>query len=570
MYRLMKSIRGGEKMIKTVELKFGSRNDSSALTLHPSGITVFVGPNHSGKSLVLRELNNALLNQHFTGEQEKVVGAITFASNPVGMARKMIADSLVERRTGATGDEEVRIGRYEPGDFISEEYLIEILKEPNCNKDAFKRHYAKFATLYLSGGARAKLVGHQDGGDLQGHAQSPFNLLLKRPDLRKRLRSISYKAFGCYLVLDPTRLGQLQLRLSDIEPKNEFQEIGITSEAIEFHRNALPIAESSDGVKSFLGLMVQLIANRPSLLLIDEPEAFLHPSLAVMLGKELASLAKENNKLVFASSHSASFLMGCIQSGVPLDIVRLSYSGRVPSARLLPNGEILRLMRNPLLRSVGVVDALFHDFVVVTEADTDRAFYDEINNRLLNHSQGGGIPNCLFLRAQNKQTIHLIMKPLRRLGIPTACIVDIDMLKEGGQNFTNILEAAFVPEVTCNSFRGTRADLKGRFEKTGRDMKRHGGINILNEGDSEAAASFFDHLGEYGVFVVRGGEVESWLKNLGVEGHGPEWLVSTFEKMGEDPSSESYVLPQKGHDVWHFLSEIRGWLLDVNRKGIPS
>jgi hypothetical protein len=37
-------------------------------------------------------------------------------------------------------------------------------------------------------------------------------------------------------------------------------------------------------------------------------------------------------------------------------------------------------MRNPLLRSTGVLSGLFYEFVIVTEADADRAFYQEIND----------------------------------------------------------------------------------------------------------------------------------------------------------------------------------------------
>ena len=112
--------------------------------------------------------------------------------------------------------------------------------------------------------------------------------------------------------------------------------------------------------------------------------------------------------------------MGCLQSGVPVTIVRLTYHLDVPTARLLEASEIVRLMRNPLLRSTGVLNALFYESVVVTEADTDRAFYQEINERLQVGKPTWGIPNCLFLNAQNKQTIPTIVGPLRNLGIAAA------------------------------------------------------------------------------------------------------------------------------------------------------
>src|SRR5207248_10030214 len=114
--------------------------------------------------------------------------------------------------------------------------------------------------------------------------------------------------------------------------------------------------------------------------------------------------------------------------GAPVNIIRLTYRGGVATARVLRNDDLLKLMRNPLLRSTGVLNGLFYEFVVVTESDSDRAFYQEINERLLRFNPELGIPNCLFLNAQNKQTVRSIIRPLRELGIPAAGIVDIDVL----------------------------------------------------------------------------------------------------------------------------------------------
>ena len=125
--------------------------------------------------------------------------------------------------------------------------------------------------------------------------------------------------------------------------------------------------------------------------------------------------ALKTDKRVFVSTHSPNFLMGCIQSGAPVNIIRLTYREGSATARSLPSNEILSLMRNPLLRSTGVISGLFYEFVVVTESDADRAFYQEINERLLRFKSDWGIPNCLFLHAQNKQTIKTVLQPLRML-----------------------------------------------------------------------------------------------------------------------------------------------------------
>lgn len=301
---------------------------------------------------------------------------------------------------------------------------------------------------------------------------------------------------------------------------------------------------------------------------MDEPEAFLHPSLAFKLGKEVAGIMSHSEKRLFVATHSPNFIMGCIQSGAPVNIVRLTYRDNVATSRILPNEDILRLMRNPLLRSTGVLSGLFYEFVIVTESDADRAFYQEINDRLLKFTDFG-IPNCLFLNAQNKQTVKTIIKPLRELGIPVAGIVDIDILKEGGSVWGEFLESGYLPELEKNALAHTRQAIKQKFDQSGQNMKRDGGINILTGSDREALSNLFEKLAEYGLFVVPYGELESWLKELNISGHGPNWLIGIFEAMGEDPSSHSYIKP-KEEDVWAFITSIRNWFLNSIRKGIPN
>ncbi|EIJ2221359.1 TPA: AAA family ATPase [Vibrio cholerae] len=347
------------------------------------------------------------------------------------------------------------------------------------------------------------------------------------------------------------------------------EERGIHQEAVDFHSEAMPIALASDGVKAFTGMITEMIAGDPSVLLMDEPEAFLHPSLSFKLGKEVAGIMSESHKRLFVSTHSPNFVMGCIQSGAPVNIVRLTYRNQVATARILPNADILKLMRNPLLRSTGVLSGLFYEFVIVTESDADRAFYQEINDRLLKYSNGKGIPNCLFLHAQNKQTVKTIIKPLRELGIPVAGIVDIDILKEGGSVWTSFLDSGSIPEIERNPLAQTRQALKSKFDTTGKNMKRDGGVNLLEGEDKEALENLFDKLADYGLFVVPTGELESWLSQLNVSGHGPNWLVEIFEKMGEDPASDAYLKPTEG-DVWSFIEKIALWFENPRRKGIPK
>lgn len=133
----------------------------------------------------------------------------------------------------------------------------------------------------------------------------------------------------------------------------------------------------------------------------------------------------------------------------------------------------------------------------------------------------------------------------------------------------NFLGGGFVPELEHDSLGTFRAQIKAKVDATGLDIRRDGGLDVLSAGDREAADNLCETLREYGLFVVRRGELESWLRRLGASGHGPRWLIDIFQKMGEDPSAEGYVRPGVD-DVWSFMAEIREWFSNPKRKGIPS
>ena len=556
-------------MISNFRLKFGRIPGVIGEEVATTPVTVFVGPNNSGKSKILSEIE-----QFCRRGQIDISAVILDSLTFLGLDEEGANLSIEQLKQPQNQGEALSLGHVIIGsrygrDQLPLTELKQFIQNPVSNPSAFCQWYLKHRTLILDGRSRINLANQQAAGDLQQPAQSSFQVLLRDDAKRHEVRRIVSEAFGVHFVIDPTNLGQLRIRLSSRAPKNDMEERGIHAEAVQFHANAQLIDLASDGVKAFTGIVTEVLAGDPRVILIDEPEAFLHPSLASKLGYEVSRAALASNKRVFVSTHSPTFVMGCIQSGAPVNIVRLTFRGGIATSRVLPSKDILELMRHPLLRSTGVLCGLFYEFVVVTESDADRAFYQEINERLLQFQPDWGIPNCLFINAQNKQTIQTIIRPLRQLGIPAAGIVDVDVLKDGGTNWTNLLSSANVPRIAHGSITTMRAAVKQAMDETGRDMKRDGGISILNVPDQEATRNLLTQLSEYGIFVVPGGELESWLRSLSVTGHGPSWLISIFEKMGEDPEAANFMKPTCG-DVWTFLANVKTWLIDANRKGIPG
>ena len=451
-------------MLKKLLLRAGSSPSQPALDLQLSPVTIFVGPNNSGKSRALVEIENWINRAAPT--DGLVIESVEFIPWTAGSIEQELSKIQVEpAQSEVINPDCVLVSRLKPQDNSASRIQIHkpgLLQEALSPNGATRHYYSSFLSLFtlrLDGKNRLALIDPQPAGDLQRSPQNHLAHLFVDNDSRKELRRIVFEAFGQYIVIDPTDIGRLRLRLSPRPPIDEREEKGWDSLSQTFHGSATLLSEASDGVKAFVGMLTTIIAGDPKVTLIDEPEAFLHPALCARLGKEITSALKGSDRRLFVATHSASFLMGCVQGGAPINIVRLTYDYSTATARLLAKDKLTPLMRNPLLRSIGVLNALFYNAVIVTEADADRAFYQEINERLLSVNDPRGLDGCLFLNAQNKQTVWDIVKPLRELGIPTVGIVDIDVLKEGGTVWQKPLAGAFVPPISHASLHAERGEL---------------------------------------------------------------------------------------------------------------
>ena len=570
-------------MLKSVTLRFGAREGEPGLTFSPGPMTVFVGPNNSGKSLALRELED------FLESGGRGVGHIVQAVDPdlppAGVVRQMVLSREVKDSLGDPPPPGfTRVVRLKsPGEFTLRraEDPAEPLEEQLIDLDAVTRalqgvdHLSpdEFAllcravlTLFmirLDGQTRLALTQPRPAGRREDHPAHHLAALWRDHAARHAIRDITADAFGLHFVVDRTTAdGLFRIRMSERPPMDDDEEQGEDDRAMAFLSRAHDIAQMSDGVRAFTGLTAAVMSADYRIMLVDEPEAFLHPPLTRKLGKRLTQLASQRGANVLVSTHSPEFLMGCVQSRHPVNVVRLTWRQGVPSARLLSAARLDEMMKDPLLRSTGVLGALFHEGAIVCEADADRVFYSEINERLL-AARAGGADGCLFLNAQNKQTIRRIVRPLREMGIPAVAITDLDILK-GREDFRDLLRAAFVPQVFWEPWEEIRARI---FQKMKGEDWKMGGIYRAPRELRGMAEQLLLSCCEYGLFIVPTGELECWLPELEVGGHGPEWLTAVFQKMGTDPRAEEFLRPTEG-GVWRFMHGVAKWIADPRRKGM--
>ena len=462
-------------MLSSLKLRFGPAPGELPLEFAPGAMTVFVGPNNSGKSLALREI-----------EQPRIAKLI------------------------------IEPGAHEPE-----------------------------VTIRLDGLNRLTLLSQQTSETLHKPTQMLTRLLVSSAK-RERVRATLLDAFGLHFVIDPTAMQSFQPRLSNVAPPPRIEN-SLDAAAREFFSAAKGIHEFSDGVRAFAGIVTALLATDFRLVLIDEPEAFLHPPLSRKLGRFVAELARERGGNVIAATHSADFLFGAVNSGVPVNIVRLTWDGEVATARLMSAGEIATITRDPFMRTARVLEAVFHRGAVVCEADADRAFYDEI------HSRFEGAQDVLFLNANGEDSLARIVGPLRRFGIPAAAIADLDLIEHGA--FAELLDACAVPAAMANALTTLRDQVKQRYAALMLRAKS-AGIDGLTRSAQSEARDLLDQLALYGIFLVPVGELERWLPKVAGKS---AWLQRAFETLHESDTTA----------VDDFMHRVATWIHDPNRRGMP-
>lgn len=536
--------------IEQLRFSSGATKDGDALAIKPGRITLFIGPNNGGKSQALRDIASKFTG-HFSGVVLSGVDLTAFSD--ADLETKLDWLSRPKLAGEDPDPNKIAVGKRGSYQIIDKNSLkSSALQEKHYH--VYAQWFLQYLIMNLNGESRLQLTNPMPSVHIRQPPNSTISLLLRNDPLRSRLSSLVFEAFGQHLVIDPTAMSQIQYALSSEEPSPDIER-SFSEEAAQFFEKSQPLNSASDGTKAFVGIMSEVMAGDHEVLLIDEPEAFLHPSLAYFLGKEI-SKNLDGSKQLFAATHSPHFMMGCVDSGVDVDIIRLTHAPTISTARSLPKADLRTITTDPLLKSIGVTSALFYQEAVVCEADADRAFYAEIASRL---GDKVGFRHTVFLNGHGKQTMPGIVAALRVLGIPTVGIMDIDWIKEDGTVAENYMNGFSVPVGMKDAAKAARKSTRSALEKSDQNYKRSGGLSILSGDEARSAQDFVRLMRNYGIFTVENGEIEQWLPTLKVSRSKTKWLQEIFFAIGSDPKADDYV-HASDDDVWKFLTEIGTWL----------
>lgn len=512
--------------------RFDTVTSASAdvVPLPQSGVTCIVGGNNAGKSQLLRELK-AIATRSAPDLDLVVLSDATAAVSGPADAGESQAWLRMAAFPGSNQERNApeRFAAV-PGEWglTSVDFARFFQRHPPGSS----AHIGQAADFIIRLAAAGRLADYATG-EMQGAmgpARTNWTLekIYARGSVGKAIENLTVEAFGVPVILDranvPTmfRVGNPGVEVPPLDnPSDEYRE------AV----SSLPTLDTQgDGLKSFVGLTALLLAMRPEVVLLDEPEAFLHPGQARAVGRWIARAAVQLDLQVVLATHDRDLLLG-LMSGERerVSVVRVARDQTDGRARFhhLPDEELERVWSDPVLRYSNVLQGLFHRRVVICESDGDcRFFAAALDAAATAGVERAAAEDTLFVPSGGKQRAATLAQSLSRLGVPTAAILDFDSINRKAV-IKGVLEA--VGGVWDDHVNGLYTKVADKVNQTAGlwEVLKNAGVNAFPAGDAHAALiELLDLLEGRRIHILRMGEMEDLNKNLSQ--HGGDWVTEAL------------------------------------------
>jgi hypothetical protein len=512
------------------------------------GVVLIIGPNNSGKSRALREIEEWFKTEAPT-PHSAVIKSMTIgrAGSSDDMLAWIRATTPLARDPGLANSEH-RVAR--DGRFINAEHASHLWTEGLPLGDV-----SQLFVYRADADSRLGLASSVDSIDIiEGTPILPLQRLLVDHEAEQALSRSTERAFRTPIHVNRAGGAKLHLHLGKpiATPRHDNPDYAAELQAMPV------IAQQGDGVRAFVGLMLAVLAAPYPVVLIDEPEAFLHPPQARELGRQLAR-AKGRQRVI--ATHSTEVLLGVLDADVEVNVIRLRRDGASNIPSVLSADTLRQSWSDPSLRYSRLLDGLFHEGMVISEADGDALLYQAVFDALHEDSPDGEPrrpPDVFFTQCSGKHNLANALACLRPMGVPVAAVVDLDILRDEAKLKTivelldgdwskhakdwNILRAAMktdppaaplVGEVLKQIQEAVGADDTARLsEQASRRVRtitrssdswkrarERGGLAGLPSGDAtNAATRLVESLASLGLFVVPVGALEGWARGIGDHG----------------------------------------------------
>lgn len=536
------------------------------VAIHPASILILIGPNSSGKTTVLKDIDTLLSR----GEDQPVKAILdieTFLEGDADQFLSWFQDSYPSTLKGSNRFFLTKGLSFGEQNFAA---VWEHLISKNRSYPIFK-----FLCHKLDTESRLRLGNPTSSRNIyEQHPEEYIHITQLDERLMEQISAEVRKAFGKSLIINWAGGNGVWFHVGD-EPERNRERDRVSAEYIK-ELNQLPHLETEgDGIRSFVGTLLAFLCGNHPVLLIDEPEAFLHPPQIRRLTGLLAKNAEESNRQIIIATHSGEVIRGALSQSERVAICRVTRQDDSNHAALLESERIRELWAKPLLRSAAAVDGVFHNGVVVCESDSDSRFYEALVHRLEPTGSIQSPADFYFIHGGGKGELATLARVYIDLRVPVAVIADLDILKTRGefQKLFSLLGGNFdrvqgiynstvsalnnlPPHKSVADFLYEAREVLNRVEEQIRvapedrkalielinysgdwsEAKKYG-IRKLRGGEHEASIQLLTVCKEVGLFLVPYGELERWWD--GGPSDKNEWFARAIELITADQDSFS-------------------------------
>lgn len=497
---------------------------------------IIVGPNNSGKSQTLRDIFSISANE--SGVKGLVVDDINIKKN---MSHDELKSYLKNNATYIYPN-------YHLDSWSLHEGYIDQWNLKNLNG-----HLVHGFIKKITAQDRLSICEQQKSISPNEPKTKPQHILYDDDVLMGKISELFRSAFYKDLMFDFKGGSKLPIHIGEIPSGEEFidRQTNLYRDAVR--KNPL-LDTQGDGVKSYAGILFEALTSIHDMILLDEPEAFLHPPQMKKLGETLASEVKGQ---MMVATHSADIMRGFLEGTKGnVRIIRLQRDDNGGTIHEADPSAIRELWNRPNLRFSNALDGIFHEQVIICEDDSDCRLYN-YTAEWMKSNYGHQILDTSYVPAGGKSAIHGIASVLRKVGVPTKAIFDIDFLSDKkliedtvrafGTEPTEIIKTwnkvdSFVRngikpktteeikknilEIVNNSQPNElkRSDIQDAM-KQGQSWSilKQAGATLIPSGDATIAYDqLISMLQNTGIYIVPVGEIECFNKKIG--GHGPKFV----------------------------------------------
>jgi AAA domain, putative AbiEii toxin, Type IV TA system len=397
-------------------------SDGTTVDLKPNSVVVVVGPNNAGKSRALRDILSHLGDPSHQGATPVVTRLEDTRSGTGHDFFGWLCTRASFREAGTRKDDLFGgVGFNLSGKSLSQHAQTAWVNDSLGN-------YARAVSVLLTTEKRLRAADPCSSYDATTASPSePIQALYADRALELQLSGTFRSAYRRDLAVDRLGGSKIPLHVGDAPDPSEFG----GELAIDYQRavKAMPLLhEQGDGMRSFAScLLYSGVVDYP-IVLIDEPETFLHPAPARVLARHLAQSTLDKQRQLFVTTHNGDILRGLLSTEQrSITIVRLTRSININHASSVSLRSVEELWADPLLRVSNILEGLFHEHVCLCEADTDVRFYSATVAAMC-EQRGAVAPDVLYTHCSGKHRMPSVVRALHSIGVRTTVIADIDML----------------------------------------------------------------------------------------------------------------------------------------------